>query len=314
MFFKSFISVIIKIYRSSQHRQLYAITGAIKILKWIINIFDYKGDIMINLSGSYVGTDGVYLSTKPTKRYLKSNNPNKINQAFILSEIIKKLDSVNVIFDVGANVGEISIYFSKMYPNSKIFSIEPLKKNIDYFKKNIQTQFFKCDNITIIEKAVCNYNGKIKITNSLNAENTIILDPKKNKKINKIIISKTEEVDAITLQKLCKQYQINEIDFIKIDIEGAEPLLTDSLQKLKPKIIFMEVSSKNTEISYKQMLGSLIDNYEIYDQNFKAINDCQLFISNLFSQQSGYYKVSKSDVWIIRKDIDKFIKQIKISS
>lgn len=113
---------------------------------------------------------------------------------------------------------------------------------------------------------------------------------------------------------MCKQYQINEIDFIKIDIEGAEPLLTDSLQKLKPKIIFMEVSSKNTEISYKQMLGSLIDNYEIYDQNFKAINDCQLFISNLFSQQSGYYKVSKTDVWIIRKDIDKFIKQIKISS
>ena len=70
----------------------------------------------------------------------------------------------------------------------------------------------------------------------------------------------------------------------------------------------MEVSSKNTEISYKKMFETLIDGYEIYDENFKAIDNFKLFISNLFSQQSGYYKVSKCDVWIIRKDINKFYK------
>ena len=92
-----------------------------------------------------------------------------------MSEVLKRFDDVNVIFDIGANVGEISTYFSKIFPNSKIFSIEPSTRNLTILKAHINSQFFECKNITIIEKAISNYDGKIKITNSLSAQNTIKL-------------------------------------------------------------------------------------------------------------------------------------------
>ena len=265
---------------------------------------------MINKNGSFVGNDGVFLSINAKHRYLKSNNTSKVNQGFALSEVLKRFDDMNVIFDIGANVGEISIYFSKIFPNSKIFSIEPSTRNLTILKEHINIQFFECKNIIIIEKAISNYDGKIKITNSLDAQNTIMLDPAINREINNKnlkFLDETEEVDVTTLENLCEQYQVNEVDFMKIDIEGAEPLLTGSIKKLQPKMIYMEISSKNTQASYNEMLDKLKDYYKFYDNEFILIKDLKLFIFNLFKNPSSYYKVICTDIWLVRKDINKLI-------
>jgi len=263
---------------------------------------------MVNRNGSFVGNDGVFLSTNAKHRYLKSNNTSKVNQGVALSEVLKRFDDVNVIFDIGANVGEISIYFSKIFPNSKIFSIEPSTRNLTILKAHINSQFFECKNIQIIEKAISNYDGKIKITNSLNAQNTIMLDPAINKEINNKnfkFLDETEEVEVTTIENLCERYQVDEVDFMKIDIEGAEPLLTSSIKKLQPKMIYMEISSKNTQVSYNEMLDKLKDYYKFYDNEFIPIKDLKLFTFNLFKNPSGYYKVVCTDIWLVRKDINK---------
>ena len=274
----------------------------------MIKYFNYKGDIMVNRHGSFVGTDGVFLSTKGTNRYLKSNSSKKINQGANLNENIKKiLNSVKIILDIGANVGEISIYLSKMYQNSKIYSIEPSKRNLLIFKKNLDDQFDECSNITIIEKAVCDYNGKIDITSSLNAANTIMINHELNrtlKSYDKKIIDHVEEVDAITLNELCKQNHITEIDFMKVDIEGAEPLLTPSILDLKPRLIFIEISLKNTENNYQEMLSKLEKLYDIYDNNLNIIEDIKLFVFNLFSKKDDKNKIIVTDVWLVRNDLN----------
>ena len=308
------ILLIKQIFFSAEHRQLHVLKTTIKILRWLINYFDYSGDILITKNDCFIGDDGVFLNAKVSNRYLKKrsgfyNNSNKINQGFELSETINRvLDKVDVIIDLGAHVGEISLYFSKMYPNSKIFCIEPTKRSLLLLKENIQNQFFNCNNITVIEKVICNYNGKTKITSLYGAENTIMLDPKINLQMthhNKKTSNKTEEVDATTLQNLCEQNEIDEIDFIKIDIEGSEPLLTEDLNKLKPKLIFIEISDKNIEASYQKMFDILKNTYKIYDNQLKAIDDMKFFISDLFAKKVSIYNVSVSDVWLVRKDINK---------
>lgn len=302
------MNYIKKIIQSPQHRQLIGLKIGIKILNWMIKYFNYKGDIMVNRHGSFVGTDGVFLSTKGTNRYLKSNSSKKINQGAKLNENIKKiLNSVKIILDIGANVGEISIYLSKMYQNSKIYSIEPSKRNLSIFKKNLDDQFDECSNIMIIEKAVCDYNGKINITSSLNAANTIMLNHELNRTLkgyDKKIIDHVEEVDAITLNELCKQNNIIEIDFMKVDIEGAEPLLTPSILDLKPRLIFMEISLKNSEKNYQEMLFKLEKLYGIYDNNLNVIKDIKLFIFNLFSKKNDKNKIIVTDVWLVRNDLN----------
>jgi len=302
------VNYIKKIIQSPQHRQLIGLKIGIKILNWMIKYFNYKGDIMVNRHGSFVGTDGVFLSTKGTNRYLKSNSSKTINQGAKKKKNIKKiLNSVKIILDIGANVGEISIYLSKMYQNSKIYSIEPSKRNLSIFKKNLDDQFDKCSNIMIIEKAVCDYNGKIDITSSLNAANTIMLNHELNRTLkgyDKKIIDNVEEVDAITLNELCKQNNIIEIDFMKVDIEGAEPLLTPSILDLKPRLIFMEISLKNSEKNYQEMLFKLEKLYGIYDNNLNVIKDIKLFVFNLFSKKNDKNKIIVTDVWLVRNDLN----------
>tara|TARA_X000000950_G_scaffold289243_1_gene411156 strand:+ start:261 stop:1181 length:921 start_codon:yes stop_codon:yes gene_type:complete len=299
-----------RLYKSPPHRQLYVLGKVIKILKWAINYFDFKGDIMVNRNGSYVGTDGVFLQNEGTNRYLKSKYSEKVNEGFDLYQKINQvLDNVSVIFDVGANFGEISLFLSKMYPSSKIYAVEPSRKNLIKLRENIKLNFFDTSNINIIETAVCNFEGKIKITSSYGSQNTIMLDPKNNRQINKHnqnFIDETEEVNATTLKKICEENEINEIDFIKIDIEGSEPLLTNDIKELRPKLIYMEISDKNTSDSYQKMLTSLKDEYEIYDLNLKVVKDHSSFVSSVFSKKSSYYyNVSATDVWLIRKDINK---------
>ena len=73
-------------------------------------------------------------------------------------------------------------------------------------------------------------------------------------------------------------------------------------------MIYMEISSKNTEASFHEMYDKLKDIYQFYDNEFILIEDLKLFISNLFKNPLNYYKISCTDVWLVRKDINKLFK------
>lgn len=65
------------------------------------------------------------MQNEGTNKYLKSKYSEKVNEDFDLYQKINQvLDNVSVIFDVGANFGEISLYLSKIY------AVEPSKKNL----------------------------------------------------------------------------------------------------------------------------------------------------------------------------------------
>ena len=126
-----------------------------------------------------------------------------LNKRNILVGTKKKL-----IFDCGANIGCSSIYFSKLFNNSHIVSIESSKKNYFFLNKNCKSEnFFK------INRAISSSNYFYNIINKFdNRGNTI-------KVINSNIGKKT-----ITINEILSNYKVSEFDFflIKIDIEGNE--------------------------------------------------------------------------------------------
>ena len=57
----------------------------------------------------------------------------------VVSDIDKEYNiNINIVYDIGANVGIYSILFNKLLNNSKIYSFEPVKKNFNVLKKNIE--------------------------------------------------------------------------------------------------------------------------------------------------------------------------------
>lgn len=136
----------------------------------------------------------------------------------------------NVIFDIGANEGDIIEFMIKHTHNSVIYGIEPHQHNI-----NILNHKFKDNNrVIIMNGAVNNYDGEcsigleeqeringLKQGHVLNNENNIDLQGRDwEKKVNMVLCWK--------LENICKN-----ADIIKMDIEGFEhKILYDSLQHL----------------------------------------------------------------------------------
>lgn len=128
------------------------------------------------------------------------------------------------IIDLGGHVGFTSIFYSLEYPNSNIYSVEASRENYNLLKENV-SQF---ENIIPINKAIYPTDGEVLFDESGYSYNT---------KIG----SEGKPIESISVNTLMKTYNLEKIDLIKIDIEGAEMDLlkanTEWLEKTENIII-----------------------------------------------------------------------------
>ena len=133
----------------------------------------------------------------------------------------------DLVIDVGAGVGEELMVFSKSVGQAgKVFAIEAHPKTFSALKFNNDKNGFT--NTTLLNVAVADLAGDIFIEDSSDSlEN----------KVNKEQSAKGFKVEAITIAQLIDRFNIDSVDFMKVNIEGAEQLLIkgigDSLHKIK---------------------------------------------------------------------------------
>lgn len=130
------------------------------------------------------------------------------------NEIVKKyIKKGDIVLDLGANIGYYSLLLAKLVgEDGKVYSFEPEPSNFALLKKNIKINNYK--NIIPINKAVSNKDGKIKLY--LNEKDFGMHSTSDFYKDSKSI-----EVESISLDSFFKDKD-KKVDFIKIDIEGAE--------------------------------------------------------------------------------------------
>lgn len=117
--------------------------------------------------------------------------------------LIKK--NPKVIIDLGAHIGITSIYLSAKYPDAKIYAVEASAENFEMLKNN--TKSFK--NIACINAAAYFEDGFVNFSDN---------ELSYNQKISETGIS----TQAISIESLKKNFGIDQVDLMKIDIEGGE--------------------------------------------------------------------------------------------
>ncbi len=172
----------------------------------------------------------------------------------LFSGIIKKGD---VIIDAGANIGLYSIFYSKLAgKEGRVYSFEPDKTTNLLLKKNLQLN--DCNNVQIFNAALSNKEGYVEMV-AYNFDSFKVSEGDAFKFIKEVIDpgegDKPGYINAFKLDNLKEINTLDKIDFIKIDVEGAELLvLQGSIQtilKYKPTIIF-ELSGRWTKrFNYK---------------------------------------------------------------
>lgn len=120
----------------------------------------------------------------------------------------------NIIVDAGAHFGYFSLFAaSNSDPESQVFSVEASKENFTAMKINFnQNPVFK---ITPILAALSDQNNPVELQKGKSINNSLVKNPL-------LTGNRTTQVNGVTLDQLIIQLNIQHVDFLKMDIEGAE--------------------------------------------------------------------------------------------
>ena len=161
-----------------------------------------------------------------------------------------------LIIDCGANMGLSVIYCKELYPESRVIAFEPEKTVFSYLKKNVETLNLK--DVELINKAVWVRDEVLLFNNEGADASRIAAFRGEDEKFNS-----SYEVEAVRLSKFIDE----DVDFLKIDIEGAE---MGVIKEIEPKLghvkhLFVEYHSfENSTQELNVLLDILTRNHFHY--------------------------------------------------
>lgn len=186
------------------------------------------------------------------------------SQLNLVKKYLKKYNERNrTMLDIGAHIGSTMLPYSKLFSN--VIGFEPNKKNYNFCVKNLE--FNKATNCSIENCAIFNrkFTGTTVQHNNCNSGCFYFKENTNN--IDEIIETKILDDDE----------KINNVDFIKIDTEGAEYFVIlgalEIIKKYKP-LIQAEINGlcqKNFNISEETLLKLL------KSLNYKRIEKTDFF-------------------------------------
>ena len=144
---------------------------------------------------------------------------------------LEHINNNSIILDIGANIGDVTDIMMKKYdPN--IYCYEPNISCYNYMLK----RFKKNSKIKIFNVAVSNFSGKAFLYFHKKATNISEFNERSSLKKEKdeLDINKKIEVNCIDIKEILEKH--NQIDLIKIDIEGSEYEVMPEIIKNKDKI------------------------------------------------------------------------------
>lgn len=157
------------------------------------------------------------------------------------------IEKNDVVVDIGANIGAFSVYAASKTQNT-VYAIEPSLDNFQALNWNISSNRYK--NIVPLNFAVSDQSGEELFLNSVASQ---------HRRVKKFAQDTTEgytAVPSITLQDLMDSYQIEQIDFLKLDCEGAEEaILTSTSSRYLSRVrkIAMEFHDHLTQLNHNEL-------------------------------------------------------------
>lgn len=154
------------------------------------------------------------------------------------------------IVDAGANIGLTAVFFATKYPSSKIIAVEAEASNFIMLQKNVAPY----PNISPIHAAIWSRDGEIAVgqpdsSSGAGGEWAFVTHE-----------GDGDRVRAVTMRTLMDETEIDELDLVKMDIEGAEKEVFKSTEWLESvKCLMIELHDRFvpgcSEIVNRAMLG-----------------------------------------------------------
>ena len=128
-----------------------------------------------------------------------------------------KIRNNDIIIDVGAHIGLFTLFASQFCKEGRIFCFEPVRENYDLLVTNLQIN--KITNAKPFNIAISQNIGKVKIY--LNEDESG----------HSMFVSGTKsiQIESTSLKNIIDTNNLEKCDFLKMDCEGVEYEIIDSL-------------------------------------------------------------------------------------
>lgn len=170
-----------------------------------------------------------YLGSGPGWIYDQDYLHNQLKQLSGFAYMPKHGD---IVIDIGAGVGEEAIIFSSLVGSAgKVFAIEAHPKTfkaLQYLVKSNNLYNVIISNVALSDKA-----GTVSIEDTDNSLGNSILEISKGN---------TFTIQSETLDEFVERNNIQTIDFLKMNVEGAEQLIVKGMEKSLKRIKHLAIS------------------------------------------------------------------------
>lgn len=183
---------------------------------------------------------------------------------FKLDWIEKYCEKPQVLFDIGSFDGKQAKIFKQNFPNALVAAFEADKNLFQKMSKNE-----KLNGIILENKAITDVDGELIFwsnTGKKRGSGSLHKPKKEIYKFDGMSFDEGNHVSCCRIDTFCESRKIYNIDVIHMDIQSAEYEALVGLGKIRPRLIFLEVSALNFYENTKSTTNLLIQmNYEKID-------------------------------------------------
>lgn len=237
-------------------------------------------------------------------------------------KVVSKLFSTNdnlVIFDIGACEGLSSVRYLSIFKSARIYAFEPLPKNYELVLKNKEKHNLK--NLSVYKLGLSSENGEASFYVSSGSPSNIdkpsdnssdfgnksssLYKPNKTKEIhpwlkfNEKITIKTQ-----TLESFCNDNKIEVIDFIHMDVQGAELMVLQGAKDYISNIKSMWLEVEKIELYENQALKDDIEDFLLKNNFICILNKVNHIAGDQLWVKKDYFdslnKTNKKDINLIK--------------
>jgi FkbM family methyltransferase len=153
-----------------------------------------------------------------------------------------------LVFDVGANVGQTSLRYHRMFPDAVIHAFEPFDESYDRLCRAVAG----VPNIRPIRAAVADRSGsrQLRVNRTSSTNSLLDVSPGAGKSVDPHLMALIgqSEVRVITLDEYSAAEGIDRVGVLKLDVQGSELLALHGAESM--------LSSARIDLVYTEVLYS----------------------------------------------------------
>lgn len=164
-----------------------------------------------------------------------------------IGPVLRRMDrDISVAFDIGANVGDVSLYMLNYFPRATVFGFEPCTETYERLLLNVKKAGFleryRPVRLGFYDEET---EGTLQVTSAHGANSLVAAGDEYQIMNPHVTIVATEQIPLMRMDDFVAREGIKHIDLVKIDVEGVEQqVLRGGIETFTNKVdtVVMEIS------------------------------------------------------------------------